>query len=153
LKTWSAKKKKVLFLFFKNQNETQLKVFHTRLSRDVNNFVQTKLCSYLSVVDSGYITGLIDDLNKELIGFISPKPPLTPPLPFNVDLADLQNNSVINLVEFILQRVLGPHGLNNAIRIVNISSFDLDLSSHRISFPILGFFFVFFILFYFLILF
>ena len=109
-----------------------------RLHDRINKDVEGKVCSFLSQVDSVFITGLIQDLNAELIGFITPPPPVLPPVPVNVVLSNLVNNSVVNLLEFIVQRVLGPTGLNTALRIINMSSFEFDLSTHKIAFPIFG---------------
>jgi hypothetical protein len=112
--------------------------FEKRFHKQINDQIDAKVCAFLAKVDSVYITDVIQDVNAELIGFIAPPPPTIPPLPSNVTLSNLVNNSVVNLIEFFVQRVLGPEGLNTALNIINISSLEFDFSAHQISFPILG---------------
>ncbi len=88
----------------------------------LNRASSTALCGVFAGVDDLVLSSVIQWTNRQLEPYIVPPPPALPAVPLGVPLAEMQNNSVLSLLDFVIARVLGPDGLNRAIGVLNVSS-------------------------------
>lgn len=113
------------------------KDFHRRLQKDISDAVNKAACNFLRELDADQVTQWIQVLNSDLTTFLEPPTPAMWPLaPWDARLQSMENSSFVNLLDFLVERLLGPQGINGALAVVNLTHIEFPIRTHFA--PIVG---------------
>lgn len=94
------------------------KHLHVRLEAYIGAVIAKDICNFLrqQVVDAYLNNVVVSSINTRIHDFLLPPLPQMVPVPLNENICVLQNNPAVELLQFIVARVVGPGSLNRAVR-------------------------------------